>query len=427
MKKYNGISLIETLISLTIVGLSLIALLPVTTLRKDGNDPTHGNKYWEKITKNDYPAGLAGATVGYTHIAPIEYEVDKTLKISLGSYDTPTDDLEISNAGFANKDILPLSVDEWIRWNGELIKAESTEGTEGTKFSIQGGLDSEKTVGEVYPRNVYVSNSYVVIENNSTADTDYSFDPDNAKVGARSSTKFISIEQDGAEILVNDKTNNVIGIGKNATKCYGPVIDIDGKIIRDAKDLISIMHLGATCASVSQMIEHKGGLIIGAKPDATADFGNPANFYIYKPKNQAFQFNAHTNVKKLLGLRQILVASDKRLKNIYGDYKKGLDVILKLKPYLYTFKDDESKKERVGIMAQDLQKIMPYAVSKNSQTGYLVISTDPIFYALLNSIKELDGKNKELENENKKLEEKIAKLKKIRDELKASQGGNNEK
>lgn len=81
--------------------------------------------------------------------------------------------------------------------------------------------------------------------------------------------------------------------------------------------------------------------------------------------------------------------SDRRLKNVGSKYNDGLDIIRKLQPYNYTMKADEKKKPRIGIIAQDLQKVLPNAVSKNDN-GYLAIRQDDILYSMLNSVKQLD-------------------------------------
>ena len=56
-----------------------------------------------------------------------------------------------------------------------------------------------------------------------------------------------------------------------------------------------------------------------------------------------------------------------------------------------------------------------------------MVNEDPVFYALLNAIKALDEKNNSLKKENDELEKKVMKLREIRDSLKASQGGSDEK
>ena len=81
--------------------------------------------------------------------------------------------------------------------------------------------------------------------------------------------------------------------------------------------------------------------------------------------------------------------SDKRLKNIGSKYCYGLAELKKLDLYHFTFKNDKDKTPQVGVIAQDLQKVFPDAVTKGHD-GYLRIRWDEMFYAVINAVKELD-------------------------------------
>ena len=83
--------------------------------------------------------------------------------------------------------------------------------------------------------------------------------------------------------------------------------------------------------------------------------------------------------------------SDRRLKNVGSNFTAGLNELEQLHFYHYTFKKDKDQKPQVGVMAQDLQKVFPQAVTKNSE-GWLEIRWDDMFYAALNAIKELNAK-----------------------------------
>ncbi len=87
--------------------------------------------------------------------------------------------------------------------------------------------------------------------------------------------------------------------------------------------------------------------------------------------------------------------SDRRLKNVGEKYTAGLDELKKLDFYHYTFKKDEAKTPMVGVMAQDLQKVFPDAVTKG-EDGYLRIRLEDMFYAVINAVKELDTKISEI-------------------------------
>ena len=93
----------------------------------------------------------------------------------------------------------------------------------------------------------------------------------------------------------------------------------------------------------------------------------------------------------------VVTASDRRLKNVGEAFTAGLEEIKKLEVFNYTFKKDESKTPRVGVMAQDLEKIFPKAVFKG-EDGFLRIRMEDMFYALVNAVKQLDAKIEELKN-----------------------------
>ncbi len=102
--------------------------------------------------------------------------------------------------------------------------------------------------------------------------------------------------------------------------------------------------------------------------------------------------------------------SDIRLKNIISDNLDGLSQIERLSVKNFTYKDDLVKTVHVGVIAQDLEKIFPNAVIAG-EDGYLSIRTEDIFYAMVNSIKELSRKNTELEDTVNSLKEEIKAIK----------------
>ena len=111
-------------------------------------------------------------------------------------------------------------------------------------------------------------------------------------------------------------------------------------------------------------------------------------------------------------------SSDRRLKYVGSENKNGLDKIRELKVFNYTFKKDKNKTPHVGVIAQDLQKVFPDAVTKG-EDGFLRIRLEDMFYAAINAIKELatrmdrnEQKIKQLEQENKELKARLERLEK---------------
>jgi len=84
--------------------------------------------------------------------------------------------------------------------------------------------------------------------------------------------------------------------------------------------------------------------------------------------------------------------SDARLKTLHGSYTAGLSQIMKLHPIRYRYKDGNGmnirdRDEHVGFVAQDVQRVIPEAVTTNS-SGYLLVNNDPILWTMLNAIQQ---------------------------------------
>lgn len=119
---------------------------------------------------------------------------------------------------------------------------------------------------------------------------------------------------------------------------------------------------------------------------------------------------ANTDVTGTLQLsKSPVISSDRRLKFVDKEFTSGLDKIRQIKPFNYTFKKDETKTPRVGVIAQDLMKIFPNAVTKGAD-GFFSIRMEDMFYAVINAVKELDSRVSRLEKENKELRARLEKL-----------------
>ena len=58
--------------------------------------------------------------------------------------------------------------------------------------------------------------------------------------------------------------------------------------------------------------------------------------------------------------------------------------------------------EQIGFGAQELQKVIPEAVSANAD-GYLMVNNDPIIWTMLNAIKEQQKEIEKLKQEVRRL------------------------
>lgn len=103
-----------------------------------------------------------------------------------------------------------------------------------------------------------------------------------------------------------------------------------------------------------------------------------------------------------------LVFSDERLKAIKRPFTSGLKAVMQLQPLFYEYTRNNalgirSEGEHIGFGAQAVQKIIPEAVTRNTQ-GYLLINNDPILWTMLNAIKEQQKEIEELKAQVRKLQ-----------------------
>jgi hypothetical protein len=118
------------------------------------------------------------------------------------------------------------------------------------------------------------------------------------------------------------------------------------------------------------------------------------------------------------------VVSDERLKNINGNYSKGLKELMQLQPIRYhyknvgerTFRNEVLNTEFVGFSAQEVQKVFPEAVGTDAD-GYLNLNNHAILIAYLNAIKEQQGQIKKqeetIEAQKKELQDMNSRLERL--------------
>ena len=166
---------------------------------------------------------------------------------------------------------------------------------------------------------------------------------------------------------IADSPNQIV-LGDNATTVYIP-----GNLI--VGDVAAIGTRRAGGAALWTSMAGNGWGYIGTTSPAQG-----------ASKNNLFMWNGNGD-----NYSNKTIISDRRLKNVGEAYTAGLEELKKLDFFHYTFKKDEAKTPHVGVMAQDLQKVFPDAVTEG-EDGYLRIRTEDMFYAVINAIKELDTK-----------------------------------
>jgi len=126
----------------------------------------------------------------------------------------------------------------------------------------------------------------------------------------------------------------------------------------------------------------------------------------------------------------VTASSDLRLKNVQGNFTRGLADVIKIHPKLFTWKPESgmnTEDVNAGLIAQDVQDAIPEAVgavktsdgeeddaktgkkvkkAKREAAEYLTLSDRPIIAALINAVRELKEENDDLRARLTKLEAK---------------------
>ncbi|KYG67130.1 hypothetical protein AZI86_08960 [Bdellovibrio bacteriovorus] len=115
-------------------------------------------------------------------------------------------------------------------------------------------------------------------------------------------------------------------------------------------------------------------------------------------------------------------ASDLRLKDIEGDYTRGLAEILKLHTVKYRYKKENPLKlpsdfSKTGFIAQEVEKVLPEAVHRR-EDGYLELNVDPIHWAAVNAIQELATEVQVLREQDKAKDRELQDLRQQVQEIK---------
>lgn len=135
----------------------------------------------------------------------------------------------------------------------------------------------------------------------------------------------------------------------------------------------------------------KNGIEMGNK-DIYGEGGNPAG-----GRNRTVWWNQLTTglFREKAGITS---SSDRRLKeNIKESPVNALDKIQALNMVSFDFIESQ-KHEEVGLIAQEVQEVVPHAVETDEVTSYLSINYSKFVPYLLKAVQELDQKIKEMEN-----------------------------
>jgi hypothetical protein len=105
----------------------------------------------------------------------------------------------------------------------------------------------------------------------------------------------------------------------------------------------------------------------------------------------------------------VTISSDARLKSNIVALGPTLISLLQLEAKSYTMKNDKEQKQKIGLLAQEVQKVFPELVSEDNN-GMLAVNYQALVPVLINALKELESETSSLESQMSEFEKLIPAL-----------------
>lgn len=366
MKKSKAFTLAETIMTLFIVGLVVTASIPMFTKSKSDPSTAPGQNTPWAYCDSTKEIGLCQATNENTKILIRNDDTDaKNNDYALTVY--------TGNANF----ISPYDIfqsDERAFKVGDYIFKENRTTLLMTNENIPAGVLNNNTASSIIVgRNTH----------NSAGNPNFAL------------TETVTIGNGNTVRIPDNNIQDSTVIGNNNTTSN----DVN-TIVGEGNQ---VSNLCATIGNGNQ--QQNNAVVIGSGIDARGQSLNIGNVIFGNPN--ALTFNGNVSIHGGISANS-LSSSDERLKNIKGKYTKGLKEVLEVEPVVFRYKGQKTK--HIGVVAQDLQKIFPEAVVKMPD-GYLGVNTDPVFFAMLNAMKEVNQKANEEEQKQIKLQKELDEIK----------------
>jgi hypothetical protein len=149
--------------------------------------------------------------------------------------------------------------------------------------------------------------------------------------------------------------------------------------------------------SQSVTITAAGGMLLNAST-ANISFGTGAPFGIFSSGSSFLSITSIPNNNLTLpyaagsgvtGSGPYTNVSDATLKKDVAPITNAIDIIKRLEGVYYSWTYENDLGRQIGLIAQDVQKVIPEVVTESPKDGKLGIAYSPIIAILINAIKEL--------------------------------------
>lgn len=408
LKNFNAFSLAEVMIALIIVAILMAASAPLVN-RKASLD-SNFQCYWSNTTNgiyfNDKGTGQVGIGVQPTSANGLHIK-SSTEAAQINFYDK--DSTDVSNVlGLYNNNIILGSTENVSSTGNLVIGHAATDFAANGNTLVIGSRDTTLTPILYGKFNSTLSSQILKVNGQLQVGQNTSLDNSNT-------TYSLIVDENGiyssGAIVIKDSSGNSYGISNTGA--------VDASSIRSNGDIMasgtitggSIVSNGDIKASGTIT----GNSIVsnnGITASGTIDVHREGNIELYGGGHIKLYGGGNIDVyggggitasgnieaqglgESLHNVIQAMIdnsASDEKLKNDIIDTDLGLDVVRKINVKQYKFKDEKKygKGLRYGVIAQEIQKILPNVVEENKD-GFLTIRPNDIFFVAINAIKELD-------------------------------------
>lgn len=419
-KKKQAFSLAEVMIALVIVAILIAASAPLVNRRAsiDNNFSCYWKNAPNGIYFNDQGTGQVGiGTEAQNQLQVLHLFSEKATSPQIAFYKTK-DSNDVNVLGIY-KDNIHIGSSGNISSENNIVIGKVTDSnllSDGNKLII-GGMKSPSPILEgkfdnsPLSQNLKVNGQLQVqtSEQITEPNIQYSLVVDKNGIYSAGNITAYSYKCGDKDSTYAEITGSLIAIHRNGTECVAS-INNDGTIKGTS---LSIGTYGiendGTIKGTRLVLSNSFGIDYDGHITGTSLTLGPVSILDGIIEGNGF---GTTLIGKIKDIAQDSL-SDIRLKNVIGNVPYGLEAIRKIEIKEYKFKDEKKYGQgvRYGVIAQEIQKILPKTVLKNKD-GFLTIRTNDIFFVAINAIKELDKEVQTLKNRNKELENEIQLLKK---------------
>lgn len=121
--------------------------------------------------------------------------------------------------------------------------------------------------------------------------------------------------------------------------------------------------------------------------------------------------------RRIFSNNSLQIVSDIRLKKDITKLEYGLEELMRLDPVKYMLKSSDSDSYNLGLIAQDVLKVIPEVVNGDEMEGMLSIGYSELVPVLIRAIQEQQEEIKSLRTEKESYDLRISRLEKYLDEL----------